>query len=69
MPSTFGGFWVCRDDVGTQVILNLPRGADTARIKRMQYSGPRVIMPEKIVDFDKWLNERKREGFVLTYAE
>jgi hypothetical protein len=69
MPSTFGGFWVCQDHIGTHVVLNLPRGVDASTAKRIQYSGPRVIMPEKIQDFDKWMVERKREGFVLTPVE
>ena len=69
MPSTFGGFWVQDDEVGTQIILNLPRGADTSKIKRVQYSGPRVIMPEKIQDYAQWLKDRQREGFVLTTVE
>ncbi|MGE5191047.1 MAG: hypothetical protein ACM3U2_01005 [Deltaproteobacteria bacterium] len=69
MPSTFGGFWVHEDHAATHVVLNLPRGVDAVKIRRVQYSGPRVIMPEKIQDFEKWLGDRKREGFVLTTIE
>ena len=69
MPSTFGCFWVHADDVATHTALSVPRGVDAANVKRMQYSGPRVIMPEKIADFDKWLKERKSEGFVMTSVD
>jgi len=69
MPSTFGGFWVHADHAGTHVILNLPRGVETVKFKRVQYSGPRVIMPEEIQDYAEWLQDRRREGFVLTTVE
>jgi len=69
MPSTFGGFWVHEDRVATHVVLSLPRGIDADKIKRVQYSGPRVIMPEKILDYARWLQDRRREGFVLTTVE
>ena len=69
MPSTFGGFWVHDDDVGTHVVLNVPRGVEAVKVKRVQYSGPRVIMPEKIQDYAQWLQDRRREGFVLTPVE
>jgi len=68
MPSTFGGFWVQRDPNGANVVLSLPRGLEEINIQRMQYSGPRVIMPERVTDFEKWLDERKQEGFVLKVA-
>jgi hypothetical protein len=69
MPSTFGGYWVHDDHIGTHVVLNLPRGVDAVKVKRVQYSGPRVIMPEKIKDYAQWLQDRRREGFVLTTVE
>lgn len=65
MPSTFGGFWVHRDQQGTHVVLSIPRGVEAANVQRVQYSGPRVIMPERVADFDQWLDDRQREGFVL----
>lgn len=65
MPSTFGGFWVHRDQLGAHVVLSIPRGVEAVNVQRMQYSGPRVIMPERVADFDKWLAERQQEGFVL----
>ncbi len=64
MPSTFGGFWVHQDQIGTHVVLNLPKGIEAGNVKRMQYAGPRVIMPERVADFSQWLAEREREGFV-----
>lgn len=66
MRSTFGGFWIHQDQIGTHVVLNIPKGIDTTNVKRMQYAGPRVIMPERVADFTKWLDDRKLEGFELT---
>ncbi|MBI3863880.1 MAG: hypothetical protein HY290_18475 [Planctomycetia bacterium] len=69
MHSTFGGFWVHRDQIGTHVVLSLPKNVDAGNVKRMQYAGPRIIMPERVSDFKQWLEDRKREGFVLNDAD
>ena len=57
------------DHSGSHVVLSVPRGIDAVNLKRMQYAGPRVIMPETVQDFAQWLQDRKREGFVLTAVE
>jgi hypothetical protein len=63
MPSTFGSFIVYRDIHGFHVAQSMPKHLNESNPPRTQYAGPRVIMPETIPDFDKWLSERKKEGF------
>jgi len=66
MPSTFGSIYVHKDATGVHILSSLPKRLEESDAQRMQYAGPRVIMPEEVADFDKWLAARKKEGFTFT---
>jgi hypothetical protein len=65
MPSTFGSFVVHQDAAGFHISQNPPKNVDEGVVKRMQYAGPRVIMPETVADLNTWLAARKKEGFTF----
>jgi hypothetical protein len=66
MPSTFGSFVVHKDALGFHIFQNMPKHLEAATdAERTQYAGPRVLMPETVPDLDKWLAERKKEGFTF----
>src|SRR4029077_2084094 len=65
MPNTFGSFVVHQDAIGFHILHNLPKRLEEIVAERMQYAGPRVIMPETVPDLDKWLVARKRQGFTF----
>ena len=65
MPSTFGSFVVHKDAIGYHILHNPPKHLEPTDAERTQYAGPRVIMPETVADFDKWLAARKKEGFTF----
>ena len=66
MPSTFGSVLIHQDAIGFHILSSLPKRLEESGAQRMQYAGPRVIMPETVADIDKWLAERKKEGFTFT---
>jgi hypothetical protein len=66
MPSTFGSFVVHKDAIGFHILHTLPKRLEESDAQRMQYAGPRVIMPETVSDLDKWLAARKKEGFTFS---
>jgi len=65
MPSTFGSFFVHKDVIGVHILTSLPKRLEESGAERMQYAGPRVIMPETVADLDKWLAARTKEGFTF----
>jgi hypothetical protein len=65
MPSTFGSFYVHIDEIGVHILGTLPKRLEESGAERMQYAGPRVIMPENVPDLDQWLAARKKEGFTF----
>ncbi|MBI3861415.1 MAG: hypothetical protein HY290_05925 [Planctomycetia bacterium] len=69
MPSTFGSFFVHKDELGFHIYLNLPRHLDASIVPRTQYAGPRIVMPETVPNLNKWLAERKKEGFTFKKAK
>lgn len=69
MPSTFGTFVVHKDAEGFHISQNPPKPLGEDDVKRTQYAGPRVIMPELVPDMKKWLDARKREGFSFKDAK
>ena len=66
MNSTFGSIIVHKDDTGYHILHSLPRNFDESSARRMQYAGPRVIMRETFPDINKWMADRKKEGFTFT---
>ena len=68
-PSTFGSIVIHQDAVGYHILSSLPKRLEETDVQRMQYAGPRVIMPETVASIDKWLAERKKEGFTFTKAK
>jgi hypothetical protein len=69
MASTFGSFVVHKDAIGYHILHNPPKHLEPTETERTQYAGPRVIMPETVADFDKWLAARKKEGFTFKKAK
>ncbi len=65
MPNTFGSIYVHKDAIGFHVLTSLPKRLEESGAERMQYAGPRVIMPETFPDLDKWLSARAKEGFTF----
>jgi len=65
MPNTFGSIYVHKDVVGVHILSSLPKRLEESGAERMQYAGPRVIMPETVPDLDKWFSARKKEGFTF----
>jgi hypothetical protein len=65
MPSTFGSFVVHKDEEGVHISHNPPRHLGESGVQRTQYAGPRVIMPEIVPNLNKWLADRKKEGFTF----
>jgi len=69
MPSTFGSFFIHKDERGIHILATLPKRLEESGAQQMQYAGPRVIMPEEVPDLDKWLAARKKEGFTFKKAK
>ena len=65
MPSTFGSFIVYQDNQGFHIAQAMPRHISAGNPPRTQYAGPRVIMPEIVIDLDGWMQDRKKEGFTF----
>ncbi len=66
MPSTFGSFVVYEDEKGVHICHNPPRNLGECEAERKQYAGPRVIMPETVPNLNKWMADRRKEGFTFS---
>lgn len=69
MPSTFGSFVVYKDEKGVQFSQNPPKYLRENETERTQYSGPTAIMQETVLDLNKWLAKKRKEGFTFKKAK